>query len=47
VHPPADNEAAAPPSAPAAQQAPSPQLELGIDAPGDTPPASDRASGPA
>ena len=36
VHPPAANEAPA-----------SPQLELGIEEPGETPPARDRASGSA
>ena len=47
VHPPAANEAAAAPPAPAPEAPPSPQLELGIDEPGDTPPARDRASGSA
>jgi sec-independent protein translocase protein TatB len=47
VHPPAANEAAATPTAPAPEAPPSPQLELGIDEPGDTPPARDRASGSA
>jgi len=44
VHPPAANEAAAAPAAPAPDAQASPQLELGIEEPGEAAPR-DRASG--